>query len=122
MKNGFRIAVCVGALSLFGCEGRTGKVGTPLAERDKEQLAQLQPGVSTPADLKRIFGEHVSLKSKDATGGETWEVFRGGNVDVGQFILWGQVAHDKDQSLYFHFQDGVLQSWDSFIHPDDEKK
>jgi hypothetical protein len=121
MRNQMRIAVCIAVCVLSGCMGRTGKVGEPIAERNKEQLEKLQPGVSRVDDLKRIFGKRASLKSKDATT-ETWEVFRGGNADVAQFLLWGQIAHDKDQSLLFHFSNGVLMSWDSYIHPEDEKK
>lgn len=105
-------------LACGGCMGRTGKVGAPIAERNSDKLDQLKPGVSTPKDLKRIFGSSASLKTKEFNT-ETWEVFRGGNMDVGQFLLWGQLSHDKDQSLLFHFADGVLMSWESYVHPDE---
>jgi hypothetical protein len=105
-----------------GCMGRTGKVGAPIAEAYKDELTSLRVGQSTPDDLKKTFSEkRVSLKESKTENGrviEIWEVFKGGNVDAAQFVLWGQIAHDKDQSLLFRFENGRLASYESYIHPD----
>lgn len=111
---------CMFALMLSGCVGRTGKAGVPITERYNDQIKQLEVGKSTPAELKKIFTTNASLQSaKDEI--EIWEVFRGGNVDVAQFLLWGQIAHDKDQRILFTFKNGLLTEWHSEILPDPEK-
>jgi hypothetical protein len=122
MKASHALVLAAALCMVSGCVGRTGKVGEPIAERYQEQIGQLKVGQSTPTDLQRVFHDHkVSLReSKFAMGHrvEVWEVFRGGDVDVAQFLLWGQIAHDKDQSLLFRFEDGRLVSQESLIHPD----
>ena len=113
------ISVCM--FTSQGCIGRTGKSGKPIAERYAAKLEQLQVGKTTPEDLKRLFGRHASLQSTQA-GTETWEVFRGGNMDVGQFLMWAQIAHDKDQRMIFTFHNGRLSSWWREVVPDDENE
>ena len=109
------------AVQLCGCMGRTGKIGMPITERHQERLDKLELGKSTPDDLEAIFGKEASLKETRVEAGnrvEIWEVFRGGNVDVAQFLLWGQIAHDKDQSLLFRFENGRLVSYKGVVHED----
>ena len=126
MKNNVKAVTlafvfCVLSFTPLGCIGRTGKAGMPIAERYASKLEQLEVGKSTPEDLKKIFGRNASLQSTQA-GTETWEVFRGGNVDVGQFLLWGQIAHDMDQRMVFKFRNGRLSSWSSEVIPDSVEK
>lgn len=122
MRAWFLTVVLIALLACGGCMGRTGKVGEPIAQLYQDEVGKLKVGQSTPADLKKTFGDSkVSLKEAKIDLGrnvEVWEVFRGGNVDVGQFLIWGQIAHDKDQSLLFRFENGRLASYESFIHPD----
>jgi hypothetical protein len=119
-----RTSALIAALILLtGCVGRTGKMGTPIAERYKSQLALLKLGVSTPDDLKTAFGREKapSLKEARIENGkriEIWEVARGGDMDAAGLLLWGYVAYDKDQSILFHFEDGKLVSYESTVHPD----
>ena len=107
---------------MAGCVGRTGKVGTPIAAVYRDQLATLKLGESTPNDLKNCFGEKkVSLKEakiENETKVEIWEVAKGGNMNAAAFIMWGYVAHDKDQSLLFRFENGKLASYQSIVLPD----
>jgi hypothetical protein len=103
--------------------GRTGKIGTPISERYKVQLATLKLGESTPEDLEKAFAKikTPSLKEARIESGkkvELWEVARGGNMDAADFIMWGAVAYDKDQSILFRFEDGKLVSYESIVHPD----
>ena len=105
-----------------GCVGRTGKVGEPIAEKYQDKVAQMKLGQSTPEDLQRVFkGDKISQKDSKLEQGrrvEVWEVFRGGDLDTAQFLLWGQISHDKDQSMLFKFENGLLVSRESVIHPD----
>lgn len=125
MRTSTRIA-CIGIcllVSMAGCIGRTGKIGTPINERYRQELSTLRVGTSTPQDLQAAFGRNVALKDSSFAGGkrvEVWEVFRGGNMDVGDFLLWGQIAHDKDQSILFRFENGRLMSYHSVVHADEE--
>jgi hypothetical protein len=117
------LSLMAGIVLLTGCVGRTGKMGTPIAERYKSQLALLKLGVSTPDDLKKAFEREKipSLKEAKFENGkriETWEVARGGNMDAAGLLLWGYVAYDKDQSILFRFEDGKLVSYESIVHPD----
>ncbi|MCH7849355.1 MAG: hypothetical protein IIB53_13445 [Planctomycetes bacterium] len=126
MKNNAKAVIlaflfCVLSFAPLGCIGRTGKAGKPIAERYAAKLEQLEVGKATPEDLKRLFGRNASLQSAQA-GTETWEVFRGGNMDVGQFLMWGQIAHDKDQRMIFTFRNGRLSSWRSEVIPDPVEK
>ena len=109
-------------VAVGGCVGRTGKVGEPIAEKYQDKVAELKLGQSTPDDLQRVFkGEKISQKETKMELGhrvEIWEVFRGGDLDAAQFLLWGQISHDKDQSLLFRFEDGRLVARESVIHPD----
>ena len=122
-----RVAV-VAALIVFsaGCVGRTGKIGKPIAATYESQIGKLNVGESGPEDLKSAFsGSSVSLRETKIQNGvavETWEVFRGGNMDAGAFLLWGQIAHDKDQSLLFHFANGRLTSYETIVHEDSPAK
>lgn len=127
MNTGPRLhlsAALIIAVSLFaGCMGRTGKIGTPISERYKVQLATLKLGESTPEDLEKAFAKikTPSLKEARIESGkkvELWEVARGGNMDAADFIMWGAVAYDKDQSILFRFEDGKLVSYESIVHPD----
>jgi hypothetical protein len=79
-----------------------------------KRLNQIQIGKTTPADLQSIFKNKASLKEK-GSGYEVWEVAKPGDLDVGTFLLWGQVDHDKDQSLLFNFENGVLTSYNSAV-------
>lgn len=114
--------ILVATALLAGCVGRTGKVGTPIAERYQTEINCLQIGKSTPDDLKRCFGKKpVALKEEKVEDGKTvqiWEVARGGNMDAGALILWGYVAYDKDQSILFRFENGILVSFESIVLPD----
>ena len=47
--------VCLFAMPLIGCVGRTGKVGKPIAAYYGPQLAELKLGETTPDDLQKIF-------------------------------------------------------------------
>lgn len=125
--SNFKGLLCVViVLSPIGCVGRTGKIGQPIADRYHSQIDTLKVGQSTPEDLKAAFkGASVSMKEvKHEAGREVqiWEVFRGGNMDAGAFILWGQIAHDKDQSILFRFENGRLASYESVIHEDPPTK
>ncbi|MBL4699659.1 hypothetical protein JYU15_00880 [bacterium AH-315-I18] len=111
---------CSFAFGSTGCIGRTGKAGKPITERYSEKLEQIEVGKTTPDDLKILFGSKASLQSAQAET-ETWVVFREGNVDVAQFLLWGQIAHDKDQRMIFTFNNGLLSSWQSEVLPDAKK-
>jgi hypothetical protein len=100
---------------LCGCAGQTGQIGQPIATHYQKQINKIEIGKTTVRDLKSIFGsDNVSLKEKGA-GYEIWEVAKPGDLDVGTFVLWGQVAHDKDQSLLFRFERGVLVSYTSKV-------
>jgi hypothetical protein len=116
-------ALIIAASLLAGCMGRTGKIGTPIAERYKVQLAALKLGESSPEDLQKAFAKikTPSLKEARIESGkkiEIWEVAHGGNMDAADFIMWGAVAYDKDQSILFRFEDGKLVSYESIVHPD----
>src|ERR1700693_5411591 len=92
------------ALTLASCATQTGQIGEPIATHYQGQLSKIEIGKTTPNDLKHIFGsDRVSLKEKGA-GYEIWEVAKPGDLDVGTFIMWGEIAHDKDQSLLFRFE------------------
>lgn len=123
IKPRIAIVLAVAALLTGGCAtGRTGKIGTPIAQRYTRQLAQLKIGVSSPADLQRIFGaEKVGLQSTEEQNGklvQVWELARGGNMDAGELLLWGRVSYDKDQAMLFRFEGGRLASWKSVVFPD----
>ena len=117
--SGLSALLVVALAGNTACMGRTGKIGKPIAQKHTRKLEKLQVGVSTPEDLQELFGKKVSLKTS-SYGSETWELFDGGNVDVGQVLLWGQLSHDKDQSLVFKFSNNRLTSWRSVVHPDPE--
>lgn len=102
------------ALGLTGCATQTGKVGEPPAKTYKKELEKIEIGKTTTKDLKNIFGSKASRKEK-GSGYEIWEVQRPGDLDVGSFLLWGQVAHDKDQSLLFRFEHDKLVSYKSVV-------
>ncbi len=120
------LIACIGLcllIAMGGCIGRTGKIGKPITERYERQLSRLAVGTSTPQDLQAIFKKDATLKESRIEGGkriEVWEVFRGGNMDLGQFLMWFQIAHDKDQSILFRFENGTLVSYHGVVHPDKE--
>lgn len=116
-RLGIAASLMVPLVFLSGCMGRTGKIGTPIAQIHASKLDEMTVGQSTTADLKELFGNRASLKSSSGAT-ETWEVFRGGNLDVGQFLLWGQLSHDKDQRLLFDFRNDILTGWRSEVVPD----
>jgi hypothetical protein len=99
---------------LDGCATQTGQIGEPIGSKYQSQLNQLQIGHTTPIDLQKSFNNKASLKEK-GKGYEVWEVAKPGDLDVGSFLLWGQIAHDKDQSLLFRFENGVLVSYNSAV-------
>ena len=81
----------------------------------------MKVGETTLADLKKVFGNSLSLKESSMDGNsrmETWQVFRRGDMDLGQFVLWGQISHDKDQAIEFKFENDVLVSYQSIAFPD----
>jgi len=102
------------SLVLAGCAGQTGQIGEPIGNKYQSQLNQIQIGKTTPSDLQRLFSNKASLKEK-GSGYEVWEVAKPGDLDVGTFLLWGQIDHDKDQSLLFRFENGVLVSYNSAV-------
>ncbi len=114
---------CIGLcllIAMGGCVGRTGKIGKPITARYEQQLSRLEVGTSTPQDLQAIF-KKAALKETRIEAGtrvEVWEVFRGGDLDAGAFLLWFHIAHDKDQSILFRFENGTLASFHSVVHPD----
>jgi len=116
------VCLCVlCAIYVCGCEGRTGEIGTPITERYDKQLSELEIGQSTPTDLRNAFGSHLSLKEDSVEGGtrvQIFQVFRGGDMDLGQFLLWGQIAHDQDQAIEFRFENNVLVSYQGVVYSD----
>ena len=120
----FKVTAIITAMVLLvGCVGRTGKVGTPIADRYQTQLESLKLGVSTPDDLKKIFTKRnpVSLKEAKMDGDkkiEIWEVAKSGSMDAAALLIWGYVSYDKDQELLFRFENDKLVSWESIVIPD----
>lgn len=116
MKFNAPLLLCALAIGLFlaGCAGQTGQIGEPIGSKYQPQLNQIQIGKTTPTDLQTLFKNKVSLKEK-GRGYEVWEVAKPGDLDVGTFLLWGQINHDKDQSLLFRFENGVLVSYNSAV-------
>lgn len=102
------------AIILSACATQTGQIGEPVAASHKKELDQITIGRTTPSELNRIFKGKASLKEKGA-GYEIWEVAKPGNLDVGSFLMWGEIAHDKDQSLLFRFEGGKLASYRSAV-------
>lgn len=107
---------------LVGCAGRTGKIGTPIAQRFSSQLSQLSIGKTTVEELKQTFApKPLALKESKIIDGkkvEIWQLARGGSMDAAAFIMWGYVAYDKDQEILFTFENGVLVSFESIVIPD----
>ena len=115
MKKLLLISTLSPMFILTSCVTQTGQIGEPIATHYQKQLSKIEIGKTTLSDLKTFFGpDHVSLKEKGA-GYEIWEVAKPGDLDVGSFILWGEIAHDKDQSLFFRFEHGVLASYTSKV-------
>lgn len=116
------VAIISLAALLCGCVGRTGKVGIPIGVRFATQLDCLKVGVSTPDDLKKCFAPRpVALVETKIEGGklvEIWEVARGGNMDVAAFVTWGNVYYDKDQAIYFRFENKILVAIQTVVLPD----
>lgn len=113
------LCLCAGCMV-----GRTGKVGKPISVYYEKQLESVVVGKTTPDDLKRLFATNaapVHLKDSSMEGShkiETWELSKGGDIDVAELIIWGGVAYNKDQELLFHFTDDKLTSWESVVLPD----
>jgi hypothetical protein len=103
--------------AFFGLRDREARAPT-----NRAQLTLLTVGESTPDDLHNCLEDKkVSFKEGRIENGkksEVWELRGGGNMDTAAFLLWGQVAYDKDQSILFRFEDGRLVSYESLVHPD----
>jgi hypothetical protein len=123
MGKRFQRAALLVLFLACGCM-RTGNIGKPIGERYQAQLDKVVIGETTPKQLNSIFeGRRISKIESMASDDETWRLLRSGDGNAGLFLLTGAVARDKDQVIYFHFNNGVLSGYESAVLPDyDEKK
>ncbi len=77
-----------------------------------------QPKSVNPVIRKKVLVSLVEAKLENGKKLETYELTKGGGMDVAAFVVWGYVAYNKDQEILFHFENSKLVSYESVVLPD----